>query len=277
MIKEDRQMLNMKMNSSILAGIGSISLVWLFFAAGTDQAEVNLTENEYKVLTVQGRIIFEQTGKDMQRGDLYVTGTPLNFTTTTSRAAIINDINGRYVISSSKGKLKVLPAANNVSTRSGAILNMVDIKNHFAGRYLVLEKNRVQLGQEAFPMNETSFFYLKYDYNGEEIAKKLSFEQDYLILDPAEIFKVDGKAIPVEEKEMTLYYKSDKTYKINTFTPVFPDTRELREEVSILLENLQDADSEKKVSEVAAYLNEFYGNPTRENLKEWLKNEFKID
>src|SRR5688572_32625496 len=90
-----------------LAGISALS--WR-----GNKAEVNLTENEYKVLTVQGRIIFEQTGKDMQRGDLYVTGTPLNFTTQTSRAAIVNDVNGRYVLSSTKGKLKVLPAANNV-------------------------------------------------------------------------------------------------------------------------------------------------------------------
>src|SRR5687768_7069362 len=178
----------------------------------TTTTEVDLSSNEYNVLTVQGRIIFETSGKDMQRGDLYVTGTPLNFTTTSSRAAIINDVNGRFVLSSSKGKLRVLPAANNVSSRGGAILNVVDLKNHFAGRYLVIDKSMVQVGSESFPMNDSSFFYLTYNHNGESIPKKLAYEGDKLIFDAAEIFKIDGQPIEVTEKEMTLYYKGDKTY-----------------------------------------------------------------
>ncbi|MBI3135708.1 MAG: hypothetical protein HYZ14_13615 [Bacteroidetes bacterium] len=253
-----------------LAGISALS--WR-----ADTSEVNLTSNEYKVLTVQGRIVFEQTGKDMQRGDLYVTGTPLNFTTQTSRAAIVNDENGRYVLSSSKGKLKVLPAANNVSSRSGAILNVVDLKNHFTGRYLVLDVAKIPVGAESFPINETSFFYLTYVHNGEEIPKKLKSDGANIILDADEIFKIDGNPIPVTEKEMTLYYKSDKTYKINTFTPVFADETILKEEVSILLESFEKADNAKKISEITAYLNEFYGSPSKENLAGWLKKEFGIE
>jgi hypothetical protein len=242
-----------------------------------NKAEVNLTANEYKVLTVQGRIIFEQTGKDMQRGDLYVTGTPLNFTSTTDRAAIINDVNGRYVLSSSKGKLKVLPAANNVSSRGGALLNIVDLKNHFSGRYLVIGKSKIQLSPESFPMNDAKFFYLTYEHDGEQINKKLSFETDNLILDATEIFKIDGNAIPVTEKLMTLYYKGDKTYKINSFTPVFAEEKELKEEVSILLETIHEKTNADKMNEVTAYLNEFYGNPAKENLAAWLKAEFGIE
>lgn len=242
-----------------------------------NKAEVNLTNNEYKVLTVQGRIVFEQSGKDMQRGDLYVTGTPLDFTTATSRAAIINDINGRFVISSSKGKLKILPAANNVSSRSGAILNVVDLKNHFAGRYLVIKRGEVQVGQEAFPMNEENFFYLTYEHNGESIPKKLRSEGDFLILDAEEIFKIDGVAIPITEKVMTLYYKTEKTLKISTFTPVFADADQLKEEVGILLETLQKESATKKIDEVTAYLNEFYGNPNKDNLASWLKAEFSLE
>ena len=213
----------------------------------------------------------------MQRGDLYVTGTPLNFTTQTSRAAIVNDVNGRYVLSSSKGKLKVLPAANNVSSRSGAILNIVDLKNHFSGRYLVLDVAKVAVNKESFPMSETSFFYLTYLHEGEQIAKKLSYEGDNLLLDAEEIFKIDGKAIPVSEKEMTLYYKSDKTYKVNTFTPVFADEQMLKEEVNVLLESMKDADNAKKTGEINAYLYEFYGNPSKDNLAAWLKKEFGIE
>lgn len=256
--------------SVALIGFGSLSL-------REDKAEVNLTSNEYKVVTVQGRIVFEQTGKDMLRGDLYVTGTPLTFTSTTDRAAIVNDINGRYVLSSSKGKLKVLPAANNVSSRSGALLNIVDLKNHFTDRYLVIGTSSIQLSPESFPMSEEKFFYMVYGHNGESINKKLAYDVDKLILDPSEIYKIDGNPIPVTEKEMTLYYKGDKTYKINTFTPVFGDEAALKEEVTILLESLKEADSTKKINEITAYLNEFYGNPAKEDLAAWLKAEFGIE
>ena len=242
----------------------------------TTSSEVNLTSNEYNVLTVQGRIIFESSGKDMQRGDLYVTGTPLNFTTTSSRAAIINEVNGRYVLSSNKGKIRVLPAANNVSSRGGAILNIVDLKNHFAGRYLVINRGEVQVDSESFPMNENNFFYVTYDHEGESIPKKLTYNGDKIVLDAEEIYKIDGNPIPVTEKEMTLYYKGDKTYKINTFTPVFADTEILREEVSILLKTLEKASAAKKIDEVTAYLDEFYGSPHKDNLAQWLKTEFSL-
>ncbi len=239
--------------------------------------EVNLTDNEYKVMTVQGRIVFEQSGKDMQRGDVYVTGTPLDFTTASSRAAIINEVNGRYVISASKGKLRMLPAANNVTSRGGAILNIVDLKNHFAGRYLVIKRGEVQVGQDAFPMNESNFFYVTYMHDGESIPKKLRSEGDYLILDAAEIYMIDGVAIPVTEKEMTLYHKGEKTLKISTFTPVFADANQLKEEVNMLLETLQKESTTKKIEEVTAYLNEFYGSPNKDNLAGWLKAEFNLE
>jgi len=259
----------------LIAAFSSLVLVCML-SLKTNKAEVNLSNNEYKVLTVQGRIVFEQSGKDMQRGDLYVTGTPLNFTTTSSRAAIVNDVNGRYVLSSTKGKLKVLPAANNVSSRGGALLNIVDLKNHFSGRYLIIKRSEVQIGSESFPMNDNNYFYLTYQHNGEVIPKKLRSEDDYLIFDAEEIFKIDGNAIPVEEKEMTLYYKGPKTYKINTFTPVFPDPTQLKEEVSILLETFEKENNTKKIDEITGYLFEFYGNPSKNNLTSWLKAEFDL-
>ena len=126
-------------------------------------------------------------------------------------------------------------------------------------------------------MGNQEFFYLTYEHNGEEIAKKLRNEDDMLILDRDEIYKIDGKAIPYEEKEMTLYYrKNGKGMKINTFTPVFPSNKELVAEVKVLLEAFGDASDEEKVKEVTSYLNEFYGNAHKANLKSWLKAEFNL-
>ena len=60
------------------------------------------------------------------------------------------------------------------------------------------------------------------------------------------------------------------------FTPVFADAGQLKEEVGILLETLQKESTTKKIDEVTAYLNEFYGNPNKDNLSSWLKAEFSL-
>ena len=234
--------------------------------------------DKFNVINVQGKIVFANSGVEMKRGDVYISGMNLNFVNSKSRAAIVNKTQGRYVLTgSSKGKVKVLPAANNISSRAGAILNIVDLKKHFSDRYLILKRSEVQIGKDAFPMGNKDFFYLTYEYQGEEIAKKLRNEDDMLILDRDEIFKIDGKAIPYEEKEMTLYYRKEgKGMKINTFVPVFADNDKLVAEVKILIESYQDVSDEEKVQEITAYLNEFYGNAHRANLNSWLKAEFNL-
>jgi len=264
--------------ATILFTLGAL-ILFGFNSFKTDDSAAILDVNEYKVITVQGKILFEKSGEEMKRGDSYIKGTALDFLTNRSRAAIINHELGRFVLSgNTKGKLQILPAANNISSRGGAILNIVDLKKHFSDRYLVLKKSEVQIGNQSFPMDENNFFYLKFKHDGEKIAKRLSHEGDFLILDKEEIFKIDGKPIPVDEKEMTLYYmKNGKGTKISTFTPIFPDNQELIEEVSVILEMVEDETDEKKISEVTAFLIEFYGNPHNDNLKSWLKSEFELE
>ena len=235
--------------------------------------------DKFNVITVQGKILFKTSGEEMKRGDIYISGTRLDFISNSSRAAIVNKSKGRFVLTgSSKGKIKVLPAVNNMSSRSGALLNVVDLKKHFSDRYLILKRSEVQVGSSVFPMDKDNFFYLTYTHNGEEIAKKLKHEGDFLILDKYEIYKIDGKEIPYEEKEMTLYYRQDgKGSKINTFTPVFADVDVLKEEVGLLIETLDDMPNDQKIKEITSYLVDFYGTPYKNNLSSWLKAEFELE
>ena len=237
------------------------------------------TTDKYKVIKVDGKIVIQKTKEDLKKGDIFHAGLALSFETPQSRAAVISALKGRFVLSASeKGQTKILPAANNISSRAGALINMIDLQNHFKGKYLVIGTMKLELGEEAFPMNDESFFYLSYDHNGENIRKKLSNDGAYLILDKEEIFKIDGEPIPVEEKEMTLYYRSDgKSQKVNTFTPVFPAKEDLKEEIEIILSEYEDKDNKTKIKEVTAYLNEFYGHPQSENLAEFMKAEFGIE
>jgi hypothetical protein len=246
----------------------------------SNEKKDNLAEtNKFNVINVQGLIKFQTSGEQMKRGDVYISGTKLSFADNISRAAIVNKSQGRFILTgNTKGKVKVLPAANNISSRSGALLNLIDLKKHFTDRYLILKRSEVQIGSSSFPMNKDNFFYLTYEHNGEEIAKKLRHEGDFLILDKDEIFKIDGEAIQVSEKEMKLYYREDgKGIKVNEFTPVFADNDLLVEEVSLLLQSFEGEADEKKIEEVAAHLIDFYGTPHKENLKSWLKAEFKLE
>ncbi len=238
----------------------------------------DLATDSYKVIRVNGKIYYVKTNSAMKQGDMYVDGTNINFSTDQSRAAIINKYKGRCVLSpAKKGKAIVLPAANNINSRSGAIINTIDIKNSFSGNYLVLGKMTVEINEAAFPQNQKNFFYLAYDYKGELIRKKLSYDGNRLILDRNEIFTIDNKPIPVKKIEMALYYMDDNSgSKLAEFTPVFPDLNELKSEVLIILSESEDKSKEVKVKEVTAYLNEFYGKPNKENLNKWLSSEFKL-
>lgn len=256
-----------------------IALVTVVTLATTNEKSEKLGDNDrYKVIRVDGRITFMKSGTDMKRGDFYLPGTLLDFRTRDSRAAVIHKDKGRYVLSgSSKGNVKVLPAANNISSRGGALLNVVDLKNYFDGRICILEETTFQIGSEAFPMTDSKFFYLKFEHNGEEINKRLSFKKDLLIFKRKEIFKVDGKEIDNQEKEMTLCYKDgNKTKKISTFTPIFPDMLDLKDEISLILQEFKKEPVGKKQDEVAAHLNEFYGKIGAMDVNTWLKDEFGI-
>lgn len=245
----------------------------------SEKVKLPTNSDRYKVIRVNGKILFEKTKEEMKTGDYFVSGTPLDFVTGQSRAAVINNQKGQYVLKAGgKGRVKVLPATYNVSSRAGALVNSIDLKNHFSGNYLVLgDRMEVEVGQEAFPLTDSTFFYLTYNYNGELIRKKLAHHDNALVIDKNEIFQVDGEAIEVDQKEMTLYYRHGKSSdKINNFNPVFPDEEALKVELNVILDEYAEKSSEEKMKEVKSYLNDFYGTPQDDNLNSWMSKEFKL-
>ncbi len=256
----------------LIVCIGAMSMI------GKQTTLKELASISYRVIKVNGKIIFVKTKSNMKQGDLYTDGTPISFHTNESRAAIINKLKGRCVLSpAKKGQPKILPATNNIASRSGALLNRIDLENHFTGKYLVIGKMMLEIGEKAFPQNEKNFFYLVYNYNGELIRKKLNYDGKMLILNAEDIFKIDNKSIPVQKIEMALYYMNSGTAeKISVFNPVFPELNDLKSEVEIIVGEYSDKDEEVKIKEVTAYLNEFYGKPQKDNLKNWLDSEFKF-
>lgn len=267
------------MKTLILSGIVAVGLLATgFVATYTPSAADN-----YTVIKVDGKITYVKNGKDLITGDLFASSEKLKFATQESRAAVISSINGRFVLTPDpKGgeAANLLPAMSNVATRSGALINALDLKNHFSENYLLLDEMELKINSEVYPMNENNFFYLQYEMNGEVIPKKLSFNEDRLEMTAQEIYTIDGKAQTVpERKEMSLYYRDNenkKSTKISEFTLVVPNTDVLKVELDVILGEIKSKDDEAVKSEITAYMYEFYGKPQKENLDDWLKKNMSF-
>lgn len=243
---------------------------------------VKIDDEKYKVIKVNGEIVMRKTGKQLSQGDEFLSSTVLDFKTKDSKAAVISPTKGRFVLSqdNSNGKTNLVPGMNNIASRAGALINLVDLENHFSGNYLILEEQRLKISGEAYPMDEQHFFFLQYQLNGEVINKKLSHDGDTLILNRKEIFTIDGKEVEnPEQLQVVLFYrKHDKNenFRISEFTGVYPDLETLKTEVEIILSNSSNKKTSEKVDEVSGYITEFYGKPDRDNLLLWLKRNFSL-
>lgn len=237
--------------------------------------------SSFKVIRVNGKIVFVKTGSGMKTGDVYFEGTPLKFSTMRDRAALISKIKGRFIITANvKGKPKVLPATTNIATRAPAvIINILDLKNYFSGNCVFIGDVEIKLGKEAFPLDEKHFFYVTFDYKGEEIAKKIDFRGNQLLIKKSELFSIDGQAIDFFEAKMTLVHLDGDLQKtIGIFTPIFPNENDLKEELKVLLAETKDESSEEyKIKSISSYINEFYGKPQNDNLLNWLEVNFNIN
>lgn len=265
---------------SVLSVLAVIVVSFLFSFIGETEATKLTGSDKYKVIRVDGRIVFIRTNADMKKGDVFLQGTTLKFKTQQSRAAVISSIKGRFVLSASeKGQTKILPAANNISSRDASLLNKKALEDHFKGKYLVLDRLTIEIGEKSYPMDENNFFYVMYDYEGTKVRKVLSsMEGNLLVLDKNEIYKIDGKPIEVDNKEMQLYYRKDgESFKISDFQPIFPDLDELKEEVQIIVDEFGSKSDEIKTKEINGYLSQFYGDPHVVNFYTWLENEFGIE
>jgi len=148
---------------------------------------------------------------------------------------------------------------------------------------LIIDSMKLKVGADEFPMEDNKFFYIRYTYNDETVNKKLTFVNDTLIIDKDELFSVDGKAIDNSGvSQVSLYYyrkgeQKPESILINTFEPVFVNSQQLKPEIDIIYKELKGKSSEMLLSEIYDYLNMFYGKIDKEDLKVWLKKEYKSD
>ncbi|MCD6067527.1 MAG: hypothetical protein K0S33_2353 [Bacteroidetes bacterium] len=245
----------------------------------------SVTLDTYKVIKVTGTITYKKNNKSVLQGDLFPENEQIVFKTTESKAAVISTAKGRFILApgaerNSAVKANLLPASSNISSRSGAVINIIDLQNMFTGNYVVLGKSRIHINKDNFPMNDNSFFFLRYKYKGEDINKKLSNEGEKLIFDKEQILMVDGKPITAfDSPEVKLFYSSNgaSSQLINSFNLYMPSDEELKKETQILLNEIKDKPYTAKVDEFLAYMNDFYGKANKQSAMDWLKTNFALE
>lgn len=251
--------------------------VLAFLSLAFIPSDTTIIADTYTVIKVDGQIKYVKNGNDMTRGDKFASNEKLDFKSQQSRAAVISKSKGRFVLTPKKvssNKANLLPAMSNISMRSGEILNLLDLQKHFSDDLALLDEIKVKIKVSDFPMDNDNFFYLTYQHNGDEIAKKLESKDDHVVISRAEIFKIDGQPIPVPGKiQATLYHRnaSSKTSKkINSFNLASPVYEDLKAEFDILRSAQPAPVNEEKMGKVLhAYMTEFYGKIDTEDLAEW--------
>jgi len=254
------------------------SLVFLFVFS-----LISYGQEDFKVIKVNGSILMKTNNVSLQTGTVFSEKETLVFGTDDASAAVINAQKGRMILTSKNHDLSAassnyLPAMYNISTRGGSLANLIDLQNHFSGKYVVLDRSEIVLDDLSFPMDNDSFFFFRYVFKGEEINKKLEYSADTLILDKKSLYTIDGKPIPrPDNTTIKLFYRTgDKSIQINEFNLIFPDTKKLKEEVKIILDIMKERTPKEKVGEINAYLYEEYGKVYQQNLTSWLNDNFGL-
>jgi len=258
---------------------GWITIFLLLSSSHTLFSQIN-----YRVIKVNGNILYVRTGNSMAQGDEFSEDEDLSFQTPNSRAAVINPNLGRFILTPDNyndlesAKSNFLPAMSNLSTRGGILNNLTDLQNQFCDNLAIICDASYYLNPYQFPMNEKEFFFLKFQYNGEEINKKLGFDQNRLILSREDILKVDDVPIEkIDHPEVSLYYyKNEESEYISDFSLIFPDLNEIKTELQIILEESSEKSYNQKVNDISGYLFEFYGKPDKQDVINYLERTFGL-
>jgi len=179
----------------------------------------------YTVIHTIGNIYDTQSETYLSKGSKISESAELRFESKGARAAVLSSSRGRFVIQESQSTntqsdavyalMSVIsPVRGRLSTRSGSINNILDFQKHFNEGTVALvgELYQVSISPSAFPMSESRFFYVQYQFNDETINKKLGSDEDQLVIDLSEFYSVDGN--PIESSGVSdvklLYYDAGK-------------------------------------------------------------------
>lgn len=243
---------------------------------------------EYQVVAVKGMVTFRHTGKPLERRAIFKASAVLTFKGANSRVVLIDHLQRSFIAqpdSSAKTGYRLEPLQARVSTRPGKILNYLAFRRFLEGRRLLAigDTLTLEIPDEAFAMNNDSFFYMQYRWSREPepVNKRLGFSGNLLFFDKKNLFSVDGQPIdPAETSAYALYYynsRANVSTLINSFDLVFCDEPALRAEIDVIIANFApDAPKEQARNAAIQYIENEYGEPVRSDLDLWLRQHWKL-
>lgn len=231
----------------------------------------------YTVIHTIGKIYDTQSGTYLSKGSKVSENATLKFETDGAKAAVLSSSRGRFVIqqngtsSSQSDAAYVLtsvisPVRGRLSTRAGSINNTLDFQKHFnEGSIALLGRSyRVTVSSTGFPMTESRFFYVQYEYEGETINKKLSSDEDNLVINLNNFFSIDGNAIdPSAISDARLHY-----YDASKGSSKFITDMDITYVSDEILRSMLDQFEEDKETAVLEIINSMYGKCSEDQLKE---------
>jgi len=240
----------------------------------------------YLVIKIKGTVYNSTKGKDVSVNDELCSSDNLVFKSSNSVIVVHSGEKGRFTLKSKAKDSKsefacvmndILKQAGTGNLSSRAVLSL---KDEFTGDYYIVGSLIIKVEDKEYPINENTFFYLRYKYQGEDINKKLAYSNDSLIFELDNIFKLNDKIVNQDEiDEVTLYYY-DKlnqiSKKISSFRLTFLDISEIKSEIQKIIDiaNSSNKSREDIYKEVLSYMSDTYGNFNVESFEKFYLNNF---
>jgi hypothetical protein len=240
-------------------------------------------QTTYYVLSTRGTVKNKKTGVVLKPNATLSERDVIAFSSPRDVVMVVNIKNVRFVLKPKPNAKStelfnmvseiLNPGTGRITTRSPSIANVNDLKKYFSEDSLnILGSSKVWVSPQAYQMNQSQFFFVRYVWNGEVINKKLLFEKDSILLTANEIYKVDMKVIDARDiKDATLYYKQNTTVtEICPFTMAFPEEVALKEMV-LAFKKHSTTKGNEFIEELVSLLNDAYGRADKENVRKWVK------
>jgi hypothetical protein len=256
-------------------------------------------EEVYFITFVKGTIVLEKTQKVLKVGDKISPKDKIVFKDKDAMAAVLSPQKGRFTLTADKAQknskgeflalieasMSPMGSAKKLSTRAGLLTNIMELQKFFAasdslsqGRFLVIGKGKYSLSKEAFPLDEKHFFFIRYNYEGQQINKKLSYKADTLFIDNT-VYQIDEKDIKksnVSDMKLYQYIIKDKpeSILITDFNPVFISRDQIKSELRVLVDQLKvlyKNNFEDIYNNALLHVNTYYGKPDQEVLRKIVK------
>ena len=269
----------------------TILLLFLFFTAQTVSGQ-----DEYYVISVKGTIKKDPSGQIIKPGDRLRQTNKITFTTPNSAALLVSRTKGRFVMKPNAPQngniMKSLAGAvndylnlstGNLSTRGIHCANKVDFVNFLSKDSFLLigDTAYIRTCKTLYPLSDSTFFYLQYQFAGDYEQRKLENEMNKVKFIKSSVFMINGVSInPEEVSDLELFYGSENLHpsRVCSFHPCFVSGADLKATIVNYLEysGYSKLPVSQQIDSIKTVINDYYGFPDKDELESWYNKNIKL-